>query len=52
MQILADEINRHLDKDGQAYDNYKVTSEILELKLRTARFDKIYREYSLEYLVD
>ena len=52
MQILTDEINRHLDKDGQAYDNYKVTSEILELKLRTARFDKIYREYSLEYLVD
>ncbi len=52
MQVLMNEINRHLDKDGQTYDNYKVTSEILELKLRTARFDKIYREYNLEYLVD
>lgn len=52
MQVLMDEINRHLDENGQTYDNYKITSEVLELKLRTSRFDKIYRDFNLEYLVN
>ena len=52
MQILINEINRHLDENGNVYSNYKITSDILALKLRTAWFDKMYREYSLQYLVD
>ena len=52
MQILINEINCHLDENGNTYDSYKITSDVLALKLRTAWFDKMYREYSLEYLVD
>ena len=51
-QILINEINRHLDENGNTYDSYKITSDVIALKLRTAWFDKMYREYSLEYLED
>jgi len=48
IRVLKDEIDNHIDPNGNFYENYKISKTVLQIKLKKCWFNSMRRKYNLD----